>query len=202
MSRRVAASAVHPRSRGEHTRAAARMSRTSGPSPLTRGTQRDAHDHGGLPRSIPAHAGNTPRTTRPPARFHGPSPLTRGTRGGSCCVSLAGRSIPAHAGNTPARCRWPRSRSVHPRSRGEHESWWSGTAPASVHPRSRGEHANSRMMRARSAGPSPLTRGTLLRGGMSYFGDRSIPLTRGTPGDPAAVARYRRSIPAHAGNTA
>ena len=132
------------------------------------------------------------------------------------------RFIPARAGNTGAAPIRGRRRTVHPRSRGEHTDDKAGCLvvagssplargtrdraaprpgrlrfiparagntrratrtgrPDSVHPRSRGEHAPSTASSAASAGSSPLA--------------------RGTPDIPDLRGRYRRFIPARAGNT-
>ncbi len=137
---RTAASAVHPRSRGEHLRPLRRYSCATGSSPLARGTRLCFSLRRLLRRFIPARAGNTytslyivsasavhPRSRgehdaslRARAGTGGSSPLARGTRTCSCRWRAPGRFIPARAGNTSAhrlrRCRSP----VHPRSRGEH----------------------------------------------------------------------------------
>jgi hypothetical protein len=133
--------AVHPRSRGEHARRNPRRPRTGGSSPLARGTPVDVHVAAGLGRFIPARAGNTRpdrRDARPvpvhprsrgehiaprssPAATNGSSPLARGTPLKARRTGKTPRFIPARAGNTTIRARAIRTRTVHPRSRGEHE---------------------------------------------------------------------------------
>ena len=136
----LTASAVHPRSRGEHLASSLKISPILGSSPLARGTpgcQASACTH---VRFIPARAGNTQAdctcipcsTVHPRSRGEhqllssllvkasGSSPLARGTLHRRSLRALRPRFIPARAGNTPAsRAHGPR-RSVHPRSRGEH----------------------------------------------------------------------------------
>ena len=138
---------VHPRSRGEHEADDTLQTRSTGSSPLTRGTpaapRRDPQHH----RFIPAHVGNTPPvsfrstpvTVHPRSRGehtasvlqvhagYGSSPLTWGTRHPVHGVRAENRFIPAHVGNTCPRWTAPSSPAVHPRSRGEH-----GHSPSAV----------------------------------------------------------------------
>ena len=173
--------AVHPRSRGEHSRSEAGRRAPDGSSPLARGTRDFATADLGERRFIPARAGNTPSASRRGAtasvhprsrgehpvsrasclRFGGSSPLARGTPGETMMKTKALRFIPARAGNTRGR---PGSASGPP-----------------VHPRSRGEHHPEPWNHLPFLGSSPLARGTRL------------PLHR--PREP------QRFIPARAGNT-
>ena len=114
------ASAVHPRTRGEHPPASQPASGGGGSSPHTRGTRHRDVEQLQIARFIPAHAGNTaappwwyrsepvhPRTRGEhngvielPTLHTGSSPHTRGTQ---IIKPLGGqfrRFIPAHAGNT------------------------------------------------------------------------------------------------------
>ena len=172
---------VHPRSRGEHSRAKRPHCNAPGSSPLARGTRSRRERGHVLRRFIPARAGNTVRhplrsTSRPvhprsrgehgphsvaPVYYDGSSPLARGTPDERRRSLLVPRFIPARAGNT----RRPR--------RGDR---W-----RPVHPRSRGEHLDARVLDGAAGGSSPLARGT------------PEPLE-----DRAEVARF---IPARAGNT-
>ena len=173
--------AVHPRGRGEHSRASCSTCRRSGSSPRTRGTPRSTGYGVRHRRFIPADAGNTSRsssllisrTVHPrgrgehPATDHtrrfcrGSSPRTRGTLVHRERRRFLERFIPADAGNTPPSATRPASLAVHPRGRGEH---WLAQVLANVH------------------------------GGSS-------PRTRGTPIDHDAAVGVTRFIPADAGNT-
>ena len=174
-------SAVHPRSRGEHTDEDAKTYRGNGSSPLARGTPPTPASPPAGDRFIPARAGNTagrrrwrrrgtvhPRSrgehmgsARPAEAMAGSSPLARGTRGRHGRPGRDRRFIPARAGNTTAPSRTPWRPSVHPRSRGEHALY--------------GGH------RSRYHGSSPLARGTLHV--------------------PRNSVLFHRFIPARAGNT-
>ena len=69
--------AVHPRTRGEQTRAHVNLHWECGSSPHTRGTVPHTQLHGHQRRFIPAHAGN--RLTAPPPRHRlAVHPRTRG----------------------------------------------------------------------------------------------------------------------------
>ena len=233
---------VHPRSRGEHWGCSELKLLNLGSSPLARGTPLTISVLLAPDRFIPARAGNTRprRGRRGPPPVHprsrgehavaascrrscfGSSPLARGTLPPAGAGATWYRFIPARAGNTcTAPTGWPPP-SVHPRSRGEHATWY--------HPDMDG------------AGSSPLARGTLVfcqpfdlnlrfipaRAGNTYRSPRnhaprtvhprsrgehvaigagadvgigSSPLARGTrpprsPGSPPS-----RFIPARAGNT-
>ena len=172
-------STVHPRSRGEHGIGGERLRHHPGSSPLARGTRGLWITCENNVRFIPARAGNTRRARRrgvgwpvhPRSRGEhghraggggggvGSSPLARGTRAPDRRGRAAQRFIPARAGNT---------RSPRP-----------AVMPSAVHPRSRGEHASRSTTSARSAGSSPLARGTphSRRAGRSR--DRFIPARAG-----------------------
>ena len=111
---------AHPRSRGEHTSAAAGSSPVRGSSPLARGTLLTIFDGLKAVGLIPARAGNTmgltsssyaarahprsrgehPRITPRAAASGGSSPLARGTQSHSRCGERRPGLIPARAGNT------------------------------------------------------------------------------------------------------
>ena len=172
---------VHPRSRGEHTRALIASSFAAGSSPLARGTPLSCSACPPTLRFIPARAGNTgrcrvrlrhapvhPRSRGehnrpgiPPATRLGSSPLARGTLQTDISCRAYARFIPARAGNTSSACSW-------------------AMRPA-VHPRSRGEHINGSGYLDINAGSSPLA--------------------RGTPSAPLLSPAEQRFIPARAGNT-
>ena len=172
---------AHPRSRGEHTSAAAGSSPVRGSSPPARGTLLTIFDGLKAVGLIPARAGNTrsftdslslrrahPRSRGehrrkspiPPHKL-GSSPLARGTRTQELPVVTVAGLIPARAGNT-------RSSHGHHRVDG-------------AHPRSRGEHRCASRCR------------------LVWLG--SSPLARGTPPRPFFRARRPGLIPARAGNT-
>ncbi len=131
---------VYPRWRGEHVirRAAAHVD--LGLSPLARGTLLCRFHITGLPRFIPAGAGNTTVQTAgyyffavyPRWRgehlllelveccYSGLSPLARGTQRQVVAALRGRRFIPAGAGNTPRLFKRGRRGSVYPRWRGEH----------------------------------------------------------------------------------
>ena len=175
----IASSSVHPRSRGEHVVARTAPARTSGSSPLARGTLAVTLDNLSGQRFIPARAGNTlfrrtwptgrtvhPRSRgehrrppRPATTGTGSSPLARGTHHALRPELEGHRFIPARAGNT-ALCE-------------------SADVGEPVHPRSRGEHLVASATALSPAGSSPLARGTLLRGVGESSGQRFIPARAG-----------------------
>ena len=146
---------AHPRSRGENSTPTRTMQLRSGSSPLTRGKLRIGTVSWIGPRLIPAHAGKTPRRrgvhrvrpAHPRSRGEntgsaggclivtGSSPLTRGKPCGLESRDVPVRLIPAHAGKTLCSPRPSRTRSAHPRSRGENpadDEWlmgWCGSSP-------------------------------------------------------------------------
>ena len=133
---------AHPRSRGEHLRAAHRQHELAGSSPLTRGALRFARAITGLQGLIPAHAGSTSTPWRPGKVLCGSSPLTRGAQELSPARRTRAGLIPAHAGST---------------------HWWGeALADSGAHPRSRGEHHLGCGVGNHHLGSSPLTRGALL----------------------------------------
>ncbi|EQY86997.1 hypothetical protein G963_02887 [Escherichia coli UMEA 3314-1] len=111
---------VYPRWRGEHIDPEQQYAQTDGLSPLARGTLLCRFHITGLPRFIPAGAGNTTVQTAgyyffavyPRWRgehlllelveccYSGLSPLARGTPSACNSASLSVRFIPAGAGNT------------------------------------------------------------------------------------------------------
>ena len=199
---RSSTTTVHPRSRGEHNRAASRIKSSSGSSPLARGTRgrrarrtRSAAVH---PRSRGEHTARQSQSRLRP----GSSPLARGTLESARRSPEHSRFIPARAGNTDVEQRARAPGPVHPRSRGEHPSppppgvarprfipARAGNTSSinqrrgntTVHPRSRGEHLPDGGGRRRKIGSSPLARGT-----------RDLATT---------YLGKRRFIPARAGNT-
>ena len=151
----------------------------SGSSPLTRGKLEIIPHVRIVIGLIPAHAGKTPKSGRPPSwrTAHprsrgenvsgtlwpglqdGSSPLTRGKRLTVAVRTARGRLIPAHAGKTP------RGRTAR----------YQGPA----HPRSRGENWPLRVMIVGTVGSSPLTRGKPLGSFIRDDADRLIPAHAG-----------------------
>ncbi len=159
---------------------------TSGPSPLSRGSQPWSWAHNPSRRSIPAFTGeplwgiNAPNARRVHPRFHGgasqrwassacrlgPSPLSRGS-----LLHLVGeeticRSIPAFTGEPTSPYRRRPAQMVHPRFHG------GATPRAQRGPPERG--------------PSPLSRGSLFEQVNGVAIRRSIPAFTGEPADRAS----------------
>ena len=127
--------------RGERWKTRAILPRNFGSSPHARGTPPNELSVTGLPRFIPACAGNAPGQRRRVGPCRGSSPHARGTQSAAAVVHDALRFIPACAGNAPAKnesiSRWP------------------------VHPRMRGERLVPIVSRSTQDGSSPHARGTL-----------------------------------------
>ena len=236
------AAAVHPRSRGEHAPCTRAKVSHFGSSPLARGTARP--DVRGILRTrfIPARAGNTqsnpndvlPPTVHPRSRgehlFHasaasalaGSSPLARGTHSETPPRRETHRFIPARAGNTSRASPTPRTRTVHPRSRGEHLGL-GGDMELGI-----GSSPLARGTRRSSCVPGPMRRFIPARAGNTAGGAQwlryvpvhprsrgehsststatravvgSSPLARGTHRRRHTETLSRRFIPARAGNT-
>ena len=137
------ASAVHPRSRGEHGHADEIQVASYGSSPLARGTRPTPSDR---VTSVPVHPrsrGEHSRMRLPSTAPSGSSPLARGTLSSRRERDAGLRFIPARAGNTARTSCAARASAVHPRSRGEHV-----VVTAATHP---------------DYGSSPLARGTPVR---------------------------------------
>ena len=117
----IAFSQDHPRIRGEHSAKAAETTCSPGSSPHTRGARagefRIRRLGGGI---IPAYAGSTRGGNVEMTSRSGSSPHTRGARRGISRSGPCSRIIPAYAGSTSRAWRCWRSRTDHPRIRGEH----------------------------------------------------------------------------------
>ena len=176
---------VHPRGRGEHTRAYFLSTSFGGSSPRARGTHWCNVPCRVVGRFIPAGAGNTygvhwPQTmyaVHPrgrgehtsgrfsPVRDAGSSPRARGTPPMFSTPKPRKRFIPAGAGNTATLC--------------------TGAAAAAVHPRGRGEHDSESETDQPTTGSSPRARGTPTRCGRPSRRSRFIPAGAGnTPRTP------------------
>ena len=160
-----AASAAHPRSRGENPSCQGADRQPSGSSPLTRGKRFREDVGAGTVRLIPAHAGKTlthglngcaegahprsrgenARQARKRNRGRGSSPLTRGKRHPWGKDRRCFRLIPAHAGKTPYCDSRPLIKPAHPRSRGENRRQRSPTGVSGgSSPLTRGKHHHRR----------------------------------------------------------
>ena len=164
---------VHPRLRGEHCALQFLNWRTSGSSPLTRGTRRTADPHQPMGAVHPRLRGEHPYRPMPPAIGLGSSPLTRGTRLCESGDSPFLRFIPAYAGNTLHSVQSSLMKPVHPRLRGEHYVLEDGTRLLS--------------------GSSPLTRGTRNRAKVRSCAWRFIPAYAGNTRDGAQI-QGRRAV--------
>ena len=222
MDRRRTCATVHPRSRGEHFISGTALAGIAGSSPLARGTRARAVGRLRNRRFIPARAGNTeasdfqprPAAVHPRSRGEhlgvppevvstfGSSPLARGTPTGVDAASDRYRFIPARAGNTPLLVPTAWVPTVHPRSRGEHETWQVfGGLIAGSSPLARGTHrcgdfraASRRFIPARAGNTSVDCIVTSPPYGSS-------PLARGTLPSASPTGVSGRFIPARAGNT-
>ena len=233
---------VHPRSRGEHAGDIVGLASASGSSPLARGTPGERGDRGRPARFIPARAGNTaarlvpvksssvhPRsrgehssTSICPSPKRGSSPLARGTPGSATCDKTPVRFIPARAGNTTPGAPSAATATVHPRSRGEHNTgrlggrslYGSSPLARGTREQARGACRDIRFIPARAGNTTsgnrvanirtvhPRSRGEHLGDSATGWADNgSSPLARGTPPAPVDGARPVRFIPARAGNT-
>ena len=175
----------------------------SGSSPLARGTpgmRIPWHHHR---RFIPAGAGNTPVRAARTSALNGSSPLVRGTPSTeypTCCTPTVhprwrgehesgvtggdagdGSSPLARGTHRPHLADCQRCRFI-PAGAGNTSRRHAGTRGFSVHPRWRGEHSNVAMPPSRTAGSSPLARGTLVPGGLGGGAARFIPAGAGNTG--------------------
>ncbi len=214
---------VHPHSRGEHLCSRNRTARTTGSSPLARGTLVILKNGIGQCRFIPTRAGNTLAVEQGVPDLAGSSPLARGTRQLYGQAANTQRFIPTRAGNTLAGRTRPRRIPVHPHSRGEHcttrvaTSNSCGSSPLArgthrpsgngaqfhpVHPHSRGEHGRRESCRVRLRRFIPTRAGNTLGSIQSFAqGVGSSPLARGTPMQRGQFITSSRFIPTRAGNT-
>ena len=172
---------VHPRVCGGNRTCQRRNRRGSGPSPRVRGKLLSVRSVLPRLRSIPACAGETPRSQAARAgrwvhprvcggnsgrqRFvtpiSGPSPRVRGKPGSTYHQTLQKGSIPACAGETVPRfapCRWSE---VHPRVCGETGRGNDWDILPWVHPRVCGGNRAPHIIKRFRKGPSPRVRGKL-----------------------------------------
>ena len=182
-----AASAAHPRSRGENLGLRHARVEMEGSSPLTRGKPSIPPAFSSRPRLIPAHAGKTmssPGSIRVPWAHPrsrgensseagdekgstGSSPLTRGKPSRAIQARARDGLIPAHAGKTAPNGIKNFADGAHPRSRGEN-------------------YAPERPTVGRR-GSSPLTRGKRAEDVNANFAERLIPAHAGKTRDSRAM---------------
>ena len=171
---------------------------------------------------IPAHAGKTPRRSRPqPHRGAHPrsrgenlagrvplggelgsSPLTRGKPRRRCASSNQVGLIPAHAGKTTDQAADGTQTRAHPRSRGENrrilvDQWsrWGSSPLTRGKPHGRpGRSFRRRLIPAHAGKTTSVAAVAVTLPGSS-------PLTRGKPAGQAVGGHRRGLIPAHAGKT-
>ncbi|SDQ52385.1 hypothetical protein SAMN05428996_2038 [Quadrisphaera sp. DSM 44207] len=156
---------AHPRVRGEHVAQVLAEKHLDGSSPRTRGALAPLPRGAGVCGLIPAYAGSTTTTRSRSARCRahprvrgehsarggadlrprGSSPRTRGARRAVSDGQCGGGLIPVYAGSTACSGRSPRTRTAHPRVRGE--------------------HSNLARDRGFTGGSSPRTRGAPFHGG-------------------------------------
>ena len=155
-------------------------------------------------------------------RHRGSSPLARGTPDRRARRGRTRRFIPARAGNTLIVDSHPRSSTVHPRSRGEHDARsFPGSRVFGSSPLARGTQLrlpfprrDVRFIPARAGNTGkcepcreayavhPRSRGEHQPAvGASHTYTGSSPLARGTPPGATPTTTGRRFIPARAGNT-
>ena len=213
---------VHPRGRGEHSRARMAFIFLTGSSPRARGTRLRDFFGGFGRRFIPAGAGNTNARSQDLALDSGSSPRARGTRSLATQTPAVARFIPAGAGNTQEPTAVDYQSTVHPRGRGEHATTLSRTTPQyGSSPRARGTRSarDDRYQQTRfipaGAGNTvrPQRHGiatTVHPRGRGEHADvfplcspvlGSSPRARGTRYVEAAIDWLTRFIPAGAGNT-
>ena len=150
---------AHPRSRGDHGRAAPGFCASEGSSPLARGPPTGGIEQLNRVGLIPARAGTTlaqcekqcHRRAHPRSRGdhnvcastlkrqRGSSPLARGPLASTVDIEARAGLIPARAGTTVSLAVCSVARRAHPRSRGDHSA-----------------HSSSALL---NAGSSPLARG-------------------------------------------
>ncbi len=170
---------VHPRACGEHASVVLDVVSWFGSSPRVRGTPTAVVVREPWQRFIPARAGNTSRSRRPPPAppVHpracgehtsqtvaadvsaGSSPRVRGTHSGAQAWPARIRFIPARAGNTRV-------------AEVDHDE-------APVHPRACGEHKMSARRMSVISGSSPRARGTHFPAGIEFPCHRFIPASAG-----------------------
>ena len=178
----AAATAAHPRSRGEHFFSYLRTRFLAGSSPLARGTLLLVLADALLSRLIPARAGNTlgiaglPASDAAHPRSRGEHPFlplgvlapgaahprSRGEHTGKLNASpvIFGSSPLARGTPLPSFLLDQHTRLI-PARAGNTVGRCSFRLLLTAHPRSRGEHTESLSMRRIGAGSSPLARGTL-----------------------------------------
>ncbi len=186
----------HPRMRGERRRVLPEQLVEAGSSPHARGTRPRTPSRCGVPRIIPACAGNAlqaPRESRPSADH----PRMRGERAIRCIRSRSCGGSSPHARGTPERVQdAPDARRIIPACAGNAWRARHRTRRPADHPRMRGERRQRHGVRDRDVGSSPHARGTRERHEPGPAHWRIIPACAGNApipnGRPGALTDHPR----------
>ena len=174
-------SGVYPRPRGGTAGADSQPPYRDGLSPPTRGNPPSPTANEGLPRSIPAHAGE-PNYRGYTLLAGAVYPRPRGGTDMALTLSDAPMGLsPPTRGNPSARHPPNRPRGSIPAHAGEPRGERLGWAAKRVYPRPRGGTAHPQRRRRRLQGLSPPTRGNQPRFGYGLEGGGSIPAHAGEP---------------------
>ena len=217
----TAACTVHPRACGERIASDVMWFGWYGSSPRLRGTASHRGFSRPLRRFIPAPAGNGRARKKPRLCSFGSSPRLRGTVHRKPVLEVAARFIPAPAGNGARQFMNSLEDSVHPRACGERGPRpMPRTSSRGSSPRLRGTAVQScGIIRCGRFIPAPAGNGFLMTAATVLrtvhpraCGERSrrrcaqavfsgsSPRLRGTAARPNGNRKYRRFIPAPAGN--
>ena len=177
---------AHPRSRGENYIDVIPSMKGFGSSPLTRGKRGVQPGDPAARRLIPAHAGKT----APLRRLSHRTPAHPRSRGENASPSCRGKSLsgssPLTRGKRGVRGAWRGRRGLIPAHAGKTGHPGAPLRHTTAHPRSRGENGRRLLVRTRTSGSSPLTRGKRLNSIPHAVRHRLIPAHAGKTGHPGA----------------